>query len=265
MLQYIWYFFIYAFLGWSTEVIFAAVNKGTFVNRGFLNGPICPIYGFGITIVLACLNPLKDNLLILYVGSVLLTSLLELVTGFLMEKLFHQKWWDYSNVPFNIGGYICLKFSLAWGIACVMIVDMIHPLIGGLVKHIPKVVSVPVLILLGAAFFADVAATVAKVAKLNRSLNQLDELAKSIRAASNTIGENMAQNAIAISQRNEKAKEELKAQHEKLVAKIAQDQRRLLRAFPNVRSSRHDEHLRQIKERLEQLRQEKRKKKESKH
>ena len=82
-------FFIYGFLGWCAEVAFAACKNGRFVNRGFLNGPICPIYGFGLIGVVLMLRPMQSNLLMLYIGSFLLTSLIELITGFLLEKLFH--------------------------------------------------------------------------------------------------------------------------------------------------------------------------------
>ena len=117
MYLFLWIFFIYSFLGWCTEVSYAALVTGKFVNRGFLNGPVCPVYGFGVVIVLSILVPLKGNLLVLFIGSVVLTSLLEWLTGFLLEKIFHQRWWDYSDQPFNIGGYICLRFSIAWGFA----------------------------------------------------------------------------------------------------------------------------------------------------
>lgn len=92
-----WVFLIYGFLGWCCEVIFAGVNQGKFVNRGFLNGPICPIYGCGMLLVLLILWPLRHRLLLLFIGSVALCTLLEYIVGFLLEKLFHQKWWDYSN------------------------------------------------------------------------------------------------------------------------------------------------------------------------
>ena len=107
MYRYLWSFFAYAFLGWCMEVSFAALTSGRFVNRGFLNGPVCPIYGCGAVIVLFCLEPLKDHLFWLFVGSVILTSALEWLTGFVLEKIFHERWWDYSDMPFNLGGYIC--------------------------------------------------------------------------------------------------------------------------------------------------------------
>ena len=140
--ELVWIFIIYAFIGWCTEVSYAALDRGIFVNRGFLNGPYCPIYGCGVVIVVAALTPLKDNLLILFAGSFLLTSILEYITGFILEKVFHNKWWDYSNKPFNLHGYICLKFSIYWGLACTFIMDVIHPIIYKGITMIPHILGV---------------------------------------------------------------------------------------------------------------------------
>ena len=115
------FFVIYSVLGWCLEVCFCTINTGQFVNRGFLNGPVCPIYGFGMVIVLVALTPLAHSLPVLFVGGALLTSALELAAGWILKKVFHTSWWDYSDVPFNLGGYICLKFSLAWGVAVVAV------------------------------------------------------------------------------------------------------------------------------------------------
>ena len=139
--QMIWIVLVYSFLGWCCEVAFAAVRRGIFVNRGFLNGPVCPIYGFGVLIVLLVLEPVKDNLALLFFGSMVLTSALEFFIGFIMEQFFHDKWWDYSENPFNIKGYICLEFSLVWGAACVLVVDVIHPMIFKLICAIPEKLS----------------------------------------------------------------------------------------------------------------------------
>ena len=139
--ELVWIFIIYAFIGWCTEVSYAALDRGIFVNRGFLNGPYCPIYGCGVVIVVAALTPLKDNLLILFAGSFLLTSILEYITGFILEKVFHNKWWDYSNKPFNLHGYVCLKFSIYWGLACTFIMDVIHPIIYKGITMIPHILG----------------------------------------------------------------------------------------------------------------------------
>ena len=113
MYETLFLFFIYAFLGWCLEVAYHALVTGQFINRGFLNGPWCPVYGFGALAVLACLLPLRENQFLLFLGSVAVTSAIEWLTGFALEKLFHQHWWDYSDQPFNLNGYICLRFSLS--------------------------------------------------------------------------------------------------------------------------------------------------------
>ena len=189
---FLWIFFIYSFLGWCLEVCFFALNTGKFVNRGFLNGPVCPIYGFGVVIVVLCLTPLMENTLLLFLGSVLLTSLLELGVGFALEKLFHQRWWDYTNEPFNLGGYICLRFSLAWGLACLLVMEIIHPSVLWLIRHIPHTLGLVLLACFVSVMAVDLTATVRTIARINRSLGQIDELAGRIKALSNDLGENLA-------------------------------------------------------------------------
>lgn len=138
MYVYLCYFLIYSFLGWCIEVCYAALNTKKFINRGFLNGPYCPIYGAGAVAVMHFICPFKKNLLVLFAVSVILTSAIELFTGFGLEKAFHYRWWDYSEVPFNLGGYICLKFSIIWGFACVFVVEIIHPAVKDRVSWIEK-------------------------------------------------------------------------------------------------------------------------------
>lgn len=192
MYQLLWLFFIYAFLGWCTEVSYAALKTGRFVNRGFLNGPVCPVYGFGAVIVLWVLEPLRENLLLLFLGSVVLTSLLEWLTGFVLERMFHQRWWDYSQEPFNLSGYICLRFSIAWGIACLFAVRLLHPSVLWCVRSVPYPMGVGLLVLFSAAMAVDLAATVRTVTRMNRQLGQLDELAAGIKQMSNELGTNLA-------------------------------------------------------------------------
>ena len=93
---------IYSIIGWVYESTICSIGHRKLINRGFLNGPYCPIYGCGVVIVVAILTPLKENLLILFAGSFLLTSVLEYITGYILEKVFHNKWWDYSDKPFKI-------------------------------------------------------------------------------------------------------------------------------------------------------------------
>ena len=165
------FFLIYSCLGWCLEVVYAAATTGQLVNRGFLNGPVCPIYGFGMILVLFFLTPLEDSLLLLYLGGVLLPSALELVGGWVLYKLYRTRWWDYSDMPFNIGGYICLEFSLLWGVGALLMVKAVHPAIAALVDIVPPLVGFILMCLLYAVYAADVVATGISASDLARELD----------------------------------------------------------------------------------------------
>ena len=227
MYQFLWIFFVYAFLGWCTEVSYAALRTGKFVNRGFLNGPVCPIYGCGVVVVLVGLTPLKGNFVLLFLGSVVLTSVLELATGFVLEKLFRQRWWDYSDKPFNLGGYICLEFSIMWGFACLFVVDILHPSIEFFIRLIPHTLGWVLLGLFSAAMAVDLAATVRTIAKLNRQLDQIDQLARRLKTASNEFGENLADRVLEAAERSADWKEDWEAAAEEWSQRRAEFQERL--------------------------------------
>lgn len=184
-----WVIFVYSFLGWCAEVVFAACRRGIFVNRGFLNGPVCPIYGFGMALVLALLTPVKDKFLPLFFGSMLLTTALEFFIGFIMERFFHDKWWDYSENPFNIKGYVCLEFSLIWGFACVLVVNVIHPIIARLVSHIPMKLGWWLIWICTVIMAADAVITLIELLKLNKRFKAVEELERMMTAVSDTVGE----------------------------------------------------------------------------
>ena len=186
-----WIVLIYSCLGWCCEVAFAALKTGKFVNRGFLNGPVCPIYGFGVLSVVLVLEPVKDNLLLLFFGSMVFTSLLEFIAGFAMERIFHDKWWDYSNNPFNIKGYICLEFSIIWGIACVLVVDVIHPIIMKLVNAVPHTLGLWLMAALYVILAADAVLTLVELLKLPKRFKAMEELEAAITAVSEAMGENI--------------------------------------------------------------------------
>ncbi len=203
------YFFVYGFLGWCTEVGFAAVKEHKFVNRGFLNGPICPIYGVGVTVVIALLTPYKKNLIMLYVSSVILVTLLEGITGWAMDKIFHNKWWDYSNQPFNIGGYVCLVFSLVWGVACVAIMDFIHPPIAKVLSLIPHTAGIILMVILGIAMAADLYVTASAIFKFNKRLASMEKIAGELHEISDQIGEDIYEKVIAAMEKQEVSRQKL--------------------------------------------------------
>lgn len=220
MYEYICYFIIYAFLGWCTEVAYKAVTVGQFVNRGFLNGPVCPIYGFGMVFVIWALTPVVDNAFLLFAGGFIITTALEWLTGFVLEKLFHAKWWDYSGEPFNIKGYVCLKFSILWALACMLIMNVIHPLIAAAVAIVPVFIGKIIAGISLAALAADSVLTVNTVTKLNRQLRHLSELGAAMRSISDEIGENIFESVSDINERNERVKalieEHAREQREKI-------------------------------------------------
>lgn len=216
--ELVWIFIIYACFGWCTEVSYATFDTGKFVNRGFLNGPYCPIYGCGIVIVVTILTPLKENLLLLFVGSVLLTTTLEFLTGYILEKAFHNKWWDYSDKPFNVKGYICLKFSILWGLACTFVMEILHPAIYKLITWIPFLPGVILLIILMGIFAVDCCITVSTILKFNRHLKIMEDLAASIHRLSDEIGENIYENVSDILERSEQFQED----HAQFIEKITE-------------------------------------------
>ena len=130
-------FFIYSLLGWLVEVAYAYKNQKKFVNRGFLNGPLCPIYGSCLLSIILLLSSYKGSTIGLFIMAIILTSSIEYFTGFLLEKLFNKKYWDYTEDPLNLHGRICLHFSIMWGFCSVMVVRYIHPTIIQLVDKIP--------------------------------------------------------------------------------------------------------------------------------
>lgn len=181
------FFLIYSCIGWCLEVIYAAATTGQLVNRGFLNGPVCPIYGFGIIIVLFALTPLQNSILLLYIGGVILPSALELVGGWLLYKVYHTRWWDYSDFPFNIGGYICLEFCLLWGVGTLVVMRIVHPVIANFVDMVPPFVGLVLMCVLYAVYAADVVVTAIAASGLSQTLDTMERLADSIHAVSDAM------------------------------------------------------------------------------
>ena len=279
------YFFIYSFLGWCTEVAYATVKERRFVNRGFLNGPWCPIYGVGVSAVVILLDGFRDSLLLLYLSSLVLVTLIEGMTGVIMDKIFHHKWWDYTGLPLNIGGYVCLPFSIAWGAACVVIVKGIHPLIERLVGFLPEAAGVALLCVLTVCLAADVAVTTAGILKLNRRLDMLERIGAELHEISDRMGANIHENVMDAMEKAEALEDVAQARKEKLDAlsgearerldllsgetrerydmlrqryaeltgATLQASRRLVRAFPRMESRRHKELLDELKRRLEEV------------
>lgn len=251
---FVW-FFLYAFLGWCTEVVYAAAVTGRFVNRGFLCGPVCPIYGFGMVAVLTLLRPVQDNLLLLFLGSVVLTTVLEFLVGWLTETLLHERLWDYSNVPFNIKGYVCLKFSLAWGLGCLLLIKVIHPVLMKPISWIPHTVGWWILGVFSVIILTDLVLTGIEAMKISKRIRAAEELERMLREVSDGIGENLSGGVLAVRRHLPEWEEKwntLRESRPEAAARLREKwascaklfehegftRRRLLKAFPRLQESR---------------------------
>lgn len=229
--EYMLCFFLYGFVGWCTEVGFAAVKQRRFVNRGFLNGPICPIYGVGVTFVILLLTPFSRNVFFFYVFSVIVVTILEGTTGWAMDKIFHNKWWDYSHMPFNLGGYVCLLFSMLWGAACIFIIYFLHPAVYKGLSLLPNALELVLTILLFAVLLADITVTFSAIFKFNKSLAHLRKITDELHEISDQLGEDIYENVMRALEKQE------------LAGKIPKTARRLIRAFPHLESRKYKEQL----------------------
>lgn len=288
--QILWCFLIYSVIGWVIEVIYHAVTMGKIINRGFLNGPVCPVYGVGMLCVLTLAGMLRPDdatglsAPVLFLGGMFLASAVELVAGWLLDRLFHTRWWDYSNVPFNFHGYICLKFSVLWGIGNVYVMKLVHPVVALLISMmLPCNYGWGILAISYLFFAADVIVTVLIVRGMNQKLELLDDLQHSLRIVSDRMSEQIGENALEAAMLIDEsrvqatlAKAELRdlaektkgeslemlahrkaslyASAEEIRRTLMQTRifgaRRLLRAFPGLQSEKYAEIIAQLKELL---------------
>ena len=154
-MKYFLYFIIYSFIGWLMEVVLKSKDEHKFVNRGFLIGPICPIYGFGVLLIILLVGNSKSDLLAVFLKSILVCSVLEYFTSYFMEKLFHARWWDYSKNKYNINGRICLETMLPFGILSTIVIYVVRPLVIKFVSLFSNTLLIILTILFGILFILD--------------------------------------------------------------------------------------------------------------
>lgn len=197
-----WFFLIYSFIGWAGEVCVAAFNRKKFVNRGFVSGPFCPIYGTGAVAFAVFLPELKGNLFFLFLGGVILASFIEFSTGALLEKVFHKKWWDYSEIRFNFEGYICLRYSLLWGAFAVLLIYFVNPFIASVMKLLPEIAGTILLWGFGVLLALDALGTTLAIWGMQKRMEQISQLTEGMVQVSKIL-----ENAITvrITRRMEKA------------------------------------------------------------
>lgn len=284
------YFIIYSVIGWIIEVAYHAVTLGKVVNRGFLNGPLCPVYGFGMLAVLCITHFIPVNAqgqpyaILVFLAGLIFTTLIELFAGWILDKAFHARWWDYSDVPLNLNGYICVKFSLIWGMAVLFAVRFFHPLVihFSVAALSPKIGWIVMAVIYG-ILFIDSGVTITTVIGLNKELKKLDEIQTALRKPSDKMSEIIAGSTIKLSGSVEEAKlqatlgkadlkdsiaekknqienqvEDIKAQIEaykrekerhlqEIFSPKKWGTRRLLRAFPKMKHRKYTQTMQELK------------------
>ena len=174
-IQWLLFFFIYCFLGWVWESCYVSIKKREWINRGFLHGPMLPIYGSGAIIVLLCTIGVRDQVILIFIFGMTGATILEYVTGACMERLFRVRYWDYSHMPLNLKGYICLPVSLGWGVFSVLLVRVIHVPIENLVLQIPERIAEVVSVVCSSAFAVDFTLSFSEAMDLRDMLIRLSD------------------------------------------------------------------------------------------
>lgn len=175
VMQWLLFFYIYCFFGWIWESCYVSVRQKKWVNRGFMHGPFLPIYGSGAVIILLATLPVKDHLFLIFIFGMIAASILEYFTGAAMERLFHVRYWDYSNEFLNVNGHICLKCSLCWGAFSILMVKVIHIPIEDVVLKIPMNIQEIVTLILTVIVVSDFTVSFNEAMDLRRVLDNIVE------------------------------------------------------------------------------------------
>lgn len=173
--QWVLLFFFYCFCGWVWESCYVSLCQRRWVNRGFLHGPVLPIYGSGAILILFVTLPVEDSLVLIWLLGMLAATALEYVVGAAIEKIFRVRYWDYSKHRFNLNGHICLSSSIAWGFFSILLVRFLHPPVGRLLGDIPSWCVDPLALVLTVAFTVDVVRSVQAALDLREMLTKLTE------------------------------------------------------------------------------------------
>ena len=229
------YFILYSFAGWVLESVYKTLAQKKFVNSGFLNGPLCPIYGFGAIIMILSLNFLKERPLLLFVAAFFILSVWEYIVGILLEKIFKTKYWDYSYLKYNFQGRVCLKNSIYWGLLGVAFTFVIHPFIKQYVDMIPEKTLTYVNIVVYTVLITDVVISVTRILFIDKKIQQIHEIGDKIKEKINELKQQDIMGKVS----NESitlAITQLKKQQAVLKIKLYKLIIRLKRAFPTMQS-----------------------------
>lgn len=238
---FVW-FIIYSLIGWVYESIICSIGQRKLINRGFLNGPYCPIYGFGAIIDIFLLGRLENTLLIFFLGAILTCSL-EYFTSWAMEKLFHARWWNYSNRRFNIKGRICLLGALVFGTLSALLIKVIHPLVCLYTDRIQKSTLDVLSLVLFIVFLSDTVYTITKLSKFEEKLKELSYHMNNL-----INGDTDYRRLIIEKIRDIEIYGEGSFIYHNILKRINFQEKRILKAFPKLKSLRYNAALQKVKE-----------------
>ena len=225
------YFVIYSFLGWVLESIVRTICERKIINTGFLIGPFCPIYGFGAIIMILFLDKFKNNMLLLFFISIIALTLWEYIVGVLLEKLFHTKYWDYSDYKFNYKGRICLTNSIAWGILGVLFINYIHPFIIQILNYIDFIYVAISASIIALILLIDAIISVIKVKKIKSTLEKIEAINEQIKQK---LSELKDKEKISANDNIQKLINDLKTRRDRRMRHLYRRAYRLKKAFPAI-------------------------------
>ncbi len=251
----------YSIIGWCGEMVYCSIcQRKLCEKRGFLNGPVCPIYGHGALVVLLCLHGGCKNPLLTFLLGAVLTSLVEYITSFAMEKLFHMRWWDYSQYKFHLNGRVCLLNSTLFGLASVFLCHFANPPISAwLAGLLASGAAIPLSLILLAVYLTDIVLSVrgaiqlgGRLARLHAIYGELSEKLESMTAeARQTVHTKLEERGGELTARLEAVRQEAQQKLRTLYDRQSLFERRLLRSFPTMRSIHYPEAMKKWKEYLE--------------
>lgn len=255
------YFITYSFLGWIMESIFRSIGERKLINTGFLKGPFCPIYGIGAIIMLVFLRNFSDNLIVLFIASMIVFTIWEYIVGVLLEKLFHTKYWDYSNNKFNFQGRICLMNSIFWGILGIVLTKYIHPFIESIVVKIDTKLLIFIYTIIAIVMLVDTITSVIKIKNIKSTLEKIENLNKEIKEKLKEITEEGKikkdkEEKSDILENIQIIIEKLKYKRNKTLMRLYKNVYRLKKAFPAINTKEITEilnkkvELKEIKEKI---------------
>ncbi|MCI8443959.1 MAG: hypothetical protein HFJ37_02100 [Clostridia bacterium] len=239
LFEIVTYFIIYSFLGWVMESIVRTIAEKKIINTGFLKGPFCPIYGIGAIIILLFLNQFESQPILLFFIAIMVLTIWEYLVGVLLEKIFHTKYWDYTDQKFNFQGRVCLVNSICWGILGVIFVKYIHPFIQNIISFIDVKLLHYVMSIIMLVLIIDFITTVIKVKNIKMTLEKVEELNKEIKERLKEIkklSKEMEKNKekLTTAESVRKLVEKLKKKRNRTILHLYKNVYRLKKAFPAI-------------------------------